>query len=682
MEKKESKKQILVRVNEIEQINVVIEAKVDSVLIPFSEDVYDLIRYCLVFKIKPFIDLTYITDNSNMIQIIEFLKKNSEIYDFGLFVDDINFYKILSKIIAPSRIIISPSLNIKNSQSFDLFSNESCVVISDELSLTEISNLSQKTAQKLGIKIEGDYDLRKINTKEVKLFLNWKKSLCDQLLFFKKNNFSLYFIDLVDINNHNLLLILQNYKKLIQIENESEKEEILEEIKVNSSIKRSFSFYNPKDKKDPTNNFKGVFLGIVKNKKLKLLHDLKKNDKILLKNRVSTISKIKYIFVDKKKVELAKKGQVINLDLNEFKNDAKVFIRNTTKEYIFKGKKKITFEIGLVKDKPLIITAKCDGLVVDYFGDTNSQVAKNKPITKDYFLTLFLRLNKTPFYVNEDDININLGENLIIPFSSINTAKKQIINLMIDKILEIKEIKECDGFNPIISTLKKKQTKKNKEIKPVFYLKVYKETDLNLAIQQGFETFILELYNKDLYKFVEVIKNNGKEFYLETPLNIYPKQVNDVIKLIQLFSPKGIIINDLGLVAQKFNCEKIINYTIPTFFPNINTKKRDNLSFCHVISKRDLFEEKTFKFRDDVIYYVYGKPIRYITRQKLEDKKIKLYNVNLVKDALNNDSVIFSRDQINHLNEINILKNKGIVNYFIDTKNAFEDLMADFKFIK
>ena len=214
---------------------------------------------------------------------------------------------------------------------------------------------------------------------------------------------------------------------------------------------------DPKDIVDNTKRTnEGELIGSIIKKdgkltKILLNKELKINDRIKIDGKEPYYFNIDLIY-NKSKAKVDK--NIGTSFLNIFKN-----FEEGTKIYRMKDEDKEvklddTFKYRLIIDvngninEPLVLSTRYFGEYFYASTSLNLESASKNPLTKETLVKQLSRLNDTSFTLK--DINFNLGDNLFIPVSEINKAKRELIDNIINmikfdrKLNNIKDIKKIN----------------------------------------------------------------------------------------------------------------------------------------------------------------------------------------------------------------------------------------------
>lgn len=383
------------------------------------------------------------------------------------------------------------------------------------------------------------------------------------------------------------------------------------------------------------------------------------NDKGMLINKAH---KNDYIYLDNK-VNLTKKGEVYKtLDTALHKEI----------EDLPPRKVDIELEITAKKEEPLKITIKCEK---DQITKTSSKVEEsvNKPTTKEDIKEKLSKLGNTPF--NLKNINYNIDNNIFIPVKNLNNLRQELTK----ELIEIRENKKIEFIE---KELKPKQAKEINLTKEYSFL-VRNEDQLKTLINKPV-TIYVENYN--LYQKYK--KENV--YYRPSRANITYENVDNLLVsnnggLIQKSSNK---ITDIYMNAyNSLTINTFLKYTNKVgLSPELNTNDIENIIKSY---------QKRYGNIPNTEVLIYGKlelmilkycPVNYLLIKKegctaclkdkyyLDDKKDHKFR--LLTDQ-NHKTRVFDYQNINHLDNIEKLKEIGITSFRIDLLDETEDEITE-----
>ena len=184
----------------------------------------------------------------------------------------------------------------------------------------------------------------------------------------------------------------------------------------------------------------GELIGKILKKEGKLTKIEVKNE-LKIKDRIKIDDKEPYYFnVDeiydknKKKVNSIKGIAYLNI-FKSFNENPKIYrIKDEEKQVILTDKYKYPLLINIDGEynSPLILSAKYNGEY--YYASTSINLDKSlkNPLTKESLFNQLNRLNETSFYLR--DINFNIANDLFMPVSEINKAKRELISNIYEMI--------------------------------------------------------------------------------------------------------------------------------------------------------------------------------------------------------------------------------------------------------
>ncbi len=172
-----------------------------------------------------------------------------------------------------------------------------------------------------------------------------------------------------------------------------------------------------------------------------------------------------------------------NISQNIFSGEAK----NRCRDDIELKKVPVKIEAYLKKDKPLVVViTDNDGNTVKISGYINSEIANNKPLSKERLKEQLSKLGQTPFIATELDVELDDG--IIIPVGEINSLRRRATEELIKKRVKNKQRRSFECLNNVENIA---------VFEPVLTAKVRNINQAKICIKKGI---------KRIYAPYEVIK--------------------------------------------------------------------------------------------------------------------------------------------------------------------------------
>lgn len=368
------------------------------------------------------------------------------------------------------------------------------------------------------------------------------------LLSMKDLNLSSYIKDMSFIDSFKIegrmkdesyvALVTNTYRKIIDNENVDIKN-------LDKMFNRTFTkgFINNEDSLNITNiarpNNNGYLIGkvvkILNNKIwIKLFSEVNKGDLIRIEDASSfndeTILLSKILDPDFKVIEKSSKTIIIytekKIKLNSLVYKTKDVLLNTSinvgnkiKEYKKIG---ILMDINIKKDEPILLKIKYLNHVVYQKSDYVVSNAITTPTSKDDIINHLAKLNDTPYYL--ENININMDEDIFIPIKVINDIRRLAIEKLNNSRLNLK-IKL--NKNPLILS-----PKNNVETPLFISVEVHNDKQYEVAKRLGIEN----IYYKNIVNRNNATYVDGYDEILIGGLSSISYYKNKNVKLISDYS--------------------------------------------------------------------------------------------------------------------------------------------------
>ncbi len=172
--------------------------------------------------------------------------------------------------------------------------------------------------------------------------------------------------------------------------------------------------------------------------------------------------------------------------------------------------------------------------------------AKNLPLTEERIIEQLSKLNDTTYYI--DNIDIDLEDGAFMSLSEINSLRRKGIEKLNEARKNFNNRKEIDS-NQYKNFLKKHFEYKGSN------LKSKKSISIKVSNREQFEQLDIEKLDRlyidfyeDLDEIIPKVKAKNKEVYLSTGKILYEKDLNELIKIINLNNLllDGISVSNIG----------------------------------------------------------------------------------------------------------------------------------------
>ncbi len=439
----------------------------------------------------------------------------------------------------------------------------------------------------------------------------------------------------------------------------------------------------------PTSNFitksggsnTGIFIGKVKNGKIKLLEDINLGDGIKSNKGGFIVTKITK---DDKKINSAKKGDIVTLFPIKYNSNDKLFktasesqkkqIETAIKNHVPPCQEvEISFEFTI--DKPFKIFAKD----IEVLGDTVQQ-AINKPLTLEKIKE---NLEKSSSEFTKLKVGKADYQDGFMPVSKINKLRRQFIEKYEDKYLygkkeiEVIDLPKIKKLNATQQAIKMVIIKNNYQLKAL-------ESSLTVCINP-FETTKDAITIDDLQK----IDKQGYSYYIKVP-TIVRTEFDEIIKLIKsLTGVKGIVTANLGIINALKDSYKIIAYYDLNILNSYAALLFDYFEFIMPSIEMSKKQLKNLNNKNKMLPYIYGN-LKYMNMEYSPTTSSELTENSYTLDDNGNNTIIskdcfdritlYAQKPLNHSYKMNEYKKFGYHNFVIevfDNKN-FDLILESF----
>ena len=582
------------------------------------------------FGRKIYLDISYNIDNTIIEKVLMEIHKAKELNIDGFLINNIGYYKYLRENYPDKEIIFDGKTY--NNDSIKLFEADLLILPSD-LSREEILQIKKKESR-VAIYVHKLLKIRKFNT-SIKF-----KDLCliDEIPFLKEQGFDIVVISALKKEYHTYLLT-KAYRDYI--DEKRSLEDVKKDLILTTETDFTKGYYDKSiDVEYVSKKPKGYLIGEIKEGFLELIEGLRKEDKIIIArgNKKGTF-KINYLLKNFEKVSEAFAGDKVKLNIPNLKEGSLIY-KVLAGNHEFPQKKIVVdFDVIGRANNPFEITAKAMGREFSFKGKIVDR-AKNAPLNEEVLSSKLSSLSNYPFELGA--LNLKVDKDIIIKFSDINFAKKSVIRGLIKTILEHKDVKfDIPKFNIV------ENHKKEIMIKADDY-------DVIKNVIKDVDIVFFDIFSPDVMDVKELCKKNNVKFYLDTPLSIHNREIDQIKKLIMHYNPDGILVKDLGLLSLKI--KKVLYYNF--FLSNnllSNAFKEDKIVFSGH-DKFGYFNDK------NLILFVYGNKI-------ISSTRLRLKNLTGFSRAIKNpynEFIIYDSKKIDYLGFLRNLKNEGFKRFYLE----------------
>lgn len=217
-----------------------------------------------------------------------------------------------------------------------------------------------------------------------------------------------------------------------------------------------------------------------------------------------------------------------------------------------------------------------------------AEKAQKRPLTKDFLWEHLSKLGNTIFFL--EDLHLELDENLMVPVSEINKARRQAIEQLEEKIKE-KNRKTFRTEKPFLNHLLINPVKQKK--KAILAVTASDNKDLQAAISGGAERiyfsgeFARNKLTLDIWKEAYLLCQEKRvELYLATPRivkNAFLPEWKKFFSQLQDYPPAGILVANMGLLnilQEKFSYPLALDYSFNIFNNSALAFWQDELGEC------------------------------------------------------------------------------------------------------
>lgn len=197
------------------------------------------------------------------------------------------------------------------------------------------------------------------------------------------------------------------------------------------------------------------------------------------------------------------------------------------------------------------------GSIVYSQSQTASEPAKNRPLTKETLQDQLLRLGNSPIEISS--LEIELDENVMLPFSQINQARQQLISYWEKQ--RINDLERLPIDQQLLSKRKRdiqkghKTNQKTIKQDPLLAVTVTDIEAAITAIQAGADLIYYfgniythaHNYMADLSKLTTLAHQYGVSVYASFERVTTSKEIPDILSILDSYHYDGVLVGNLGL---------------------------------------------------------------------------------------------------------------------------------------
>ena len=229
----------------------------------------------------------------------------------------------------------------------------------------------------------------------------------------------------------------------------------------------------------------------------------------------------------------------------------------------------IDISLNILENVPMYARVKFMNKTFNVSSETIPTVSENIGTSIDRIKEQLNKTGDSPIYFR--NINIEMGNNLTIPISSINQLRRDVISLTEEKIKSVpseRKICELDGNYPV-----KEIFKKDKDISLFFFTKRdidFSKLDYN-RIYYPFTEYNIDMNIPNVYLWLPCIIRGETKIYIEENINKFNYNgimvsSLDGLELCHKYGIENVLLNsDMNI----FNSYSI--YDLKTLYPEIST---------------------------------------------------------------------------------------------------------------
>lgn len=661
-----------------------------------EEDLKDIVGYCHLHNVKVLLALNTLVRNDELNNWFLTLEKAFVVGIDGVIIQELFLVPLIKEYFPVLAVHASTQASLMNSQGINAFKEIDTVVLARELSEKEIKIIRSRVKASLEIFVHGHLCVSCSGQCLISSFIGKRSgnrgtcaSSCRKLYQDDKGRrgFLLSPKDLMLADRMDAILAAgidtvkiegrmkspeyvgittRIYRKMIDA-SLAGKHVLITKEDINNlrmGFNRDFThgFFSEEniiDPSMPTN--RGISLGTVRDGSLLLEHDLNVLDGVGFwrqgsRGRMEGLI-LKALSVMGRNVDHARKGQAVVINSRHFMNGAQVFLTSQNKGLEPSGLPKlVTFDIAVSGKEEKKLRLSCSGSSYSFQAESliALQEAKTYTLTKE-LLSKELEKSISHRGIKWNISEFNVPEGLFLPSSMLSVLRKELENSVFSAMTP--ERKSCLSELPSI----KEQTS---DCEPRLLVKVHSLEQLKEANESGVYAIYYDLFSPDALAAKEACTKT--RFFLDTPVIMTDKDVEEGERIISLIKPDGITVSNWGMLRAGFKGEKHGTYAL-NVFNDISAEGLRDIGVLPLVST-ELNASQAIAFRNkEIIYYAHGRiPVMHLrglrAERRITDEKGYTFPLRAVHG---NTEMLYSRP-IAMFEGVKKLADAGVRYFFLD----------------
>lgn len=415
---------------------------------------------------------------------------------------------------------------------------------------------------------------------------------------------------------------------------------------------------------------RGIYLGTVSGRELRLESDLKSGDGVGFFNpgKSSRLEGfvLRKMFKNRTLVNNARKGDIVTIPSRHFSEGSKVYLtsKNIGSELdtILRIKEidiDVFEESGFLNFRSGDLEIKSDILLQEAKMHALSRKDIEEELEKSADIGVKWKLRK-----------FKIAEKRFMPNSRVTKMRKELEEKLIDSYAPMRESRL--GILPSI-------TEKKFDFAPRVVVKVYNIEQLKEANEAGAYAIYFDIFSEDFIKAKGLCTN--ARFFADTPVILTYEDIAKIEKILDFARPDGIAIGNLGLIDTGFRGEKHGKYSL-NVFNDISIAALREKDIIPMVSV-ELNAKQVMRLKNkELIFYSYGQvPVMHFKgefrERSLRDEKGYSFPLRLVNG---NTEMLYSRPIAIYEHAAELAKS-GIKYFFLDLQKESKKIITIYKSI-
>ncbi|MBT4648509.1 U32 family peptidase [archaeon] len=603
----------------------------------------------------------------------------------AVIMQEVFLMKYVKKFFPGLEIHASTQSSMMNYRSIKLFPEPDMVVLARELKQKEISEIIKKTKKKIEVFVHGHLCIAYSGQCLISSLIGKRsgnRGICASSCR-KDYNRDGYLISAKDLNLANYIenmaktgvdaikiegrmkspeyvsIVTKTYRRQIDSREHIQKlsGEQINDLKMGFNREFTSGFYSGEDSivgsEMPMN--RGIFLGRIKKGRVKLNHEIKLGDGLGFwdsRRKKMNGFTLKKMYIDGNDSMIGNRGDEVKVPSKYFRDEIKVYL--TSKNY----EEKAAYEIKIKKfdiklsgklNSPLKIIGPDFSCVSEIVLQKSNKHSLDVKMVKEFLDKSYTK------GIKWNIVKFDVEENLFMPKSMLTKLRLKLEEALLKRFTPEKKSEMIPL--PYVPDAKFDHDSR-------LLVKVYGLSQLKEANELKPYAIYYDAFEKEALAAKKLCTNS--KFFLDTPVVMTDKDIDDVQHIINKIKPDGIMIGNWGLMDLKFNGEIHGKYSLNTFndYAVEALRKKGIIPMVSV----ELSSDQILRFKNkEFIHYTHGRiPVMHLKGEydeyTLTDDKNYTFPLRLVNG---NTEMLYSRP-IATLDKAKKFISGGIRYFFLD----------------